>query len=634
MRKIYLIIIALIAGWRAPVYGQDTDGNWYRKGMFFNRSGQHDKAIEAFTKAIEADPEHANAYNNRGAVWYAKKEWDKAIADYTRAIEIDPGSAAFYINRGAVWFKQGHYKKTISDYNKAIDIDPGSADAFNNRGMTWYFLAQYDRAVADYSKAIGINPDNHEYHNNRGAAYFRKNQYDRSIVDYSRAVTLDPASSNAYKNRGIAWFKKGFYDRAVADYTRAMETASPTADMYISRGIAYYQKGLYNKALIDFVDAVTTEPDNADACNQLAWMLAVCPDSDYRNGAKAVELAQKAVNLYPSLNTLDTLAAAFAEAGNFEEAIAHQEHIIRHAKESTSDVPAVYLKKLDAYRAGTPWRAARIYPEEEPRLFPAEKTIAVAGGRFRAEPSTDSFVIEKKDRGRTVTVLGRDGQWYLVELKENLFAWAYEGLFGMPETVPDQKTVALPQADPINSMKKEPILKTVPDAVEVSAGVGRIRQHPSTDAGIIYKVVKGNRLELVDEKGDWYHVRLGKNKTGWAHKSLFKPAGEATAALEHHLTQPATGIELKKEPEQKPEQETTAAPTRVTEAGTMVEVTAGVGRIRQQPDPGAAVLYRVVKGNRLVLLEQKSGWYRVSLGKGKTGWGHHSLFGPPEKQTQ
>ena len=521
MKKIYLIIIGLIAVLTVPLYGRDSDVDWYQKGLYLNRTGHHEKAIDAFTKAIKADPKNADAYNNRGAVRYVRKEWDQSIADYTRAIEIDPGSAAFYINRGAAWFKKNNYRKTISDYNRAIEIDPLSADAFNNRGMTWYFLGQYDRAIADHTRAIKINPENNEYYNNRGAAFFRKNRYDRAIVDYSRAVIINPTSYNAYKNRGIAWFKKGQYDRAIADYSRALEANSKSADMFISRGIAYYQKGRYSKALIDFVDAVTAEPENADACNQLAWMLAVCPDSDYRNGPKAVELAQKAVRLFPSLNTLDTLAAAFAEAGDFKEAVSQQEKIISLAKNQTSVIPAEYFKKLDAYKAETPWRVALIHPEAEPSVFPEKKTVTVAGGHLRAEPATDSFVIEKMNRGRTLTLVGKEGQWYLAQLDENQFAWAYESLFGPPGITLAQETKPLPKEDPLQPAQNHPIIKAAPQTVEVAVAVGRIRQHPSPQAPILYRVVKGNRLVFLEQEADWYRVSLGKEKTGWGHRSLF-----------------------------------------------------------------------------------------------------------------
>lgn len=588
--------------------------NWYEKGLFFNRTGQPDKAIEAFTKAIELNPESAKAYNNRGAVWYLKKDYDRAILDYSAAISREPATSAFYINRAAAWYKKREFSKTLSDYDRAIELDPISASAYNNRGMTRYNIGDYDRAILDHSKAIELNPEVSEYYNNRGAAWFRKGKLERAIVEYSRSLALNSKSFNALKNRGISWFKKGLYDRSIVDYNAALDVNHKSVDIYVARGIAYYQIKEYEKALNDFVDGVNVGPNNFEALNQLAWMLSVCPDEKYRNGEKAIKTAQKAVDLYPSLNTLDTLACATAETGEFEKAVTLQKRIISLAKDRQMKIPSEYLSKLESYEKNQAWRAEYVQDPDQYGKYPDKKMIQVSVGNIRAEPALNSFVIERVTAGTQIYVLGQDGLWYLTELADGQFGWAFESLFKEVKLTiasankKNDNKKALPNSSTLLMTKEKQM-------IEVSVSVGRIRSASDAQADVLYKVVKGNRLAVIKQSEDWFYVLLGKNKTGWGHKSIFKQPPVSAAGLNNKKRNGLLQTEAKpSQPEINQEE--------------MVEVGVNLGRIRELPQSDATILYRVVKGNRLQVLERKDDWFHVSLGKNKIGWGHKSLFRP------
>nr|NJM04561.1 tetratricopeptide repeat protein [Desulfobacula sp.] len=541
MRKIaFQILVSVLTAllFSRPGISQE---DWYEKGLFFNRTGQYDKAVEAFSKAIEADPGNAKAYNNRGAVRYIQGRYDDAVKDYTRALDLSPDSASFYINRAAARFKTGDYDKTLADYDRALQLDPASADAFNNRGMARYFTGDYDRAVADHTRAIELNPDTPEFYNNRGAAWFRKERPERAIMDYSLALGLNPKSANALRNRGIAWFQKEFYDRAIADYTRALEMDSTSAELYVSRGLAFYQTGDYGKAVNDFVDAVTLEPENPGALNQLAWMLSVCPDSRYRNGAKALEMAQKAETLSPGPNTLDTLAAAFAESGDYQKAAEFQETLIAQFRETGGDIPEEYTAKLEFYRAGKPWRAATLHPLQHNGAYPAQQSVRANPGNIRSAPSTDALVIDRVRQGQALTLLGKDQDWFLVELAESRLGWGHESIFASPGSGPDQTAPPPLPVDTAAAAPEEPPASKAPavpeppapakastaadeeQTVEVRVEVARIRSLPEVNAPVLYKVIKGDRLAVLEETPYWYRVSLGKDKTGWGHKTLFLP---------------------------------------------------------------------------------------------------------------
>jgi len=137
----------------------------------------------------------------------------------------------------------------------------------------------------------------------------------------------------SHVNRGIDYSKQGQYDKAISEFNKAIETKPRYTLAYYNRGNAYSNRDQYEKVISDYTKATEINPRYAKPYNNLAWILATCPDAEYREGVKAVELAQKAVELKPKAFCLDTLAAAYAEAGRFEDAITVQEKAIALLKE-------------------------------------------------------------------------------------------------------------------------------------------------------------------------------------------------------------------------------------------------------------------------------------------------------------
>ena len=96
---------------------------WFEKGNKYSfLNNEHDKAIEAYTRAIALNPNYANAYNNRGLAYGNKGQLDRAIEDYNKAIALYPNFADAYGNRGVAYYMKGNMGKAISDLQKACDM--------------------------------------------------------------------------------------------------------------------------------------------------------------------------------------------------------------------------------------------------------------------------------------------------------------------------------------------------------------------------------------------------------------------------------------------------------------------------------------------------------------------------------
>jgi tetratricopeptide (TPR) repeat protein len=311
-----------------------------------------------FTDVIRANPADSFALTMRGLGWLYRGEYDNAIKDFTECIRIDAGDADAFDNRGATWLAKKDYDRAIRDFDEAIRLDPKKARSFNNRGNARQGTKDYDRAIRDYDDAIRLDPKFAQVFNNRGNARQGTKDYDRAIRDYDEAIRLDPNYALAFMNRAGAWSEKKDYDRAIRDYDEAIRLDPKNAQAFDARGDAWCDKKDYGRAIRDYDEAIRLDPGNADAFNGRAWLAATCPDAKYRDGAKAVSLAQKAIELAGTdadWYFSGTLAAAYAETGDFHRAVAEQEKVLSN-KDLDGEDRAKAEKQLALYRDRKPFR--------------------------------------------------------------------------------------------------------------------------------------------------------------------------------------------------------------------------------------------------------------------------------------
>ena len=179
-----------------------------------------------------------------------------------------------------------------------------------------------DEAPAYYTRLIKRNPRNAWAYNFRTVAWRHRGEFDRAIADYSEMLRLMPTAVT-YTNRGVAWEAKQEYDRAIADHNQAIRLDPANKIAYFNRGDAWSGKKEYSTAIADFNEAIRLDPNYSSPYKGLAWIYATCPDGQFRDGARAVRLATRACELsgWTDAEKLSTLAAAYAEAGDFEQAL-------------------------------------------------------------------------------------------------------------------------------------------------------------------------------------------------------------------------------------------------------------------------------------------------------------------------
>jgi tetratricopeptide (TPR) repeat protein len=177
---------------------------------------------------------------------------------------------------------------------------------------------------------------------------------------WTRTLACTTGNHIAHNNLGTVLGQKGRVDEAITQFQRALQIKPDSAKIHYNLGVALSQKGRMDEAITHYQKALEIKPQFAEAQDKLAWLLATCPTASLRNGNKAVELARQANALTAGENPaiLHTLAAAYAEAGRFPEAVETAQRALHLAEAQSNTGLAGQLQfELKFYQAGTPFHS-------------------------------------------------------------------------------------------------------------------------------------------------------------------------------------------------------------------------------------------------------------------------------------
>ena len=192
-------------------------------GDILAEAGQHEKAIEAYKKALEVDGENAEILSNLGAAYHARGDLDKAKASLTRACELAPDNINALNHLGNILSAAGEHEKAIAARLKTVELSNGDPVALNKLGDAYFYVEKFDLAITAFEQAIAGDPGFAEPHNNLAIALGRAGRHEEALKFYDRAVSLAPEMPRFHNAFGVALISLGYVDKAVREWRTAIK---------------------------------------------------------------------------------------------------------------------------------------------------------------------------------------------------------------------------------------------------------------------------------------------------------------------------------------------------------------------------------------------------------------------------
>jgi tetratricopeptide (TPR) repeat protein len=239
--------------------------DWFKEGYALAQSKKYRDAISFYNKAIDADPEYADAYSGRGLAYFKIKDYQQSLKDLNRAIAVKPEYPGALTNRALTLIALKEYNKALIDVNRSIELKPEYARAYNVRSGAYINLRNNQKAIEDCNKAIELNPNFPEAYVHRGTAQRNIEKYEDALNDFQKAIGINPADPDVYDHRGYTYFLLKKYDDALRDINKALELDQSSVRALYRRGLVYNQLKNYEGAIRDFSKAIELEKDYANA---------------------------------------------------------------------------------------------------------------------------------------------------------------------------------------------------------------------------------------------------------------------------------------------------------------------------------------------------------------------------------
>lgn len=305
--------------------------------------------------AIKKDPAEVLRQSQEA---FEKQDFDKAVELLTQAIEANPDLSPAYVLRGLAHAAKDRHDEAIKDFTKAKELAPEDDRPLLLRAAAYQEKKDFDRAITDFTEVLRKRPNDEAIFVSRGLCYAQKDEDEKALADFDKAVSINPRNVQALQLRGSAYSQKGDKEKALEDFKSAISQDPNNAGTYLFRAQLYLLENEPELALADYEEVMRRAPSYAGALNDYAWTLATNPKDSVRDGRKAVEYAKKACHEsdYKHAPTIDTLAAAHAEAGDWDQAVKWQEEAVRIAKDKFPDEVAGMNERLEQFKQKKPFR--------------------------------------------------------------------------------------------------------------------------------------------------------------------------------------------------------------------------------------------------------------------------------------
>jgi len=302
-------------------------------------SERHEEAVEWFERALRVNPTDARTWTALGQSLAHLGRFDEALAAHEKALQCKPIFARTHYTMASALAATGQVDNALAHCRKALEIDPHWGLVHRTIGRMCSRNGRIKEAMEAYERAVELTPDNAEWHHEFADLLLHERRTDEASKHYRRWQQLAP-------------------EEAIESYRRALELDSESVVAYDALGQLLLETGQTAEAVTLLQRGLGLAPNHPNMANNLAWALATAQDEALRDGAEAVKWAKIACRetKEENVNLLDTLAAAYAEAGRFDDAVAAAERAVDLARQNgETDRAARITARLRLYENRQPF---------------------------------------------------------------------------------------------------------------------------------------------------------------------------------------------------------------------------------------------------------------------------------------
>jgi tetratricopeptide (TPR) repeat protein len=337
------------------------DYSLVRAGNEYMKQGDWEGAAAAYRKALELKPDNPDAHAAYGSALANHGATEEAKVHLLRAIELNPKHAVAHCTLGVVLKEENKTAEAIAHCREALKLDPDLAEAHFTLGSILLGTGSLAEAAHHLSEAARLGAMPQQAHHLLGLALLRQEKLSEAIAEFRLALAEKPDYAAAHFRLGQALLRQNDLQQAEKHLRTAIQLEPKAPDAYYDLGRLLLLRGQASEGIPYFRRAVELDPNFVTALNALARIYATHPDDRIRNGPQAVLLAERACRLAGRRSPLllDTLAAAYAEAGNYDQAIRTATGA-KTLAEQVGDAPLgdQISQRLRLYEAGRPFHAS------------------------------------------------------------------------------------------------------------------------------------------------------------------------------------------------------------------------------------------------------------------------------------
>ncbi|MGA2061391.1 MAG: family 16 glycoside hydrolase [Thermoguttaceae bacterium] len=370
------------------------------RGIVLARQEKYDEALSDLNKAIELDAENAATYELKSLVLTQMKKYDEALAALDQAQKLAPNSSEPWLQKRQIHLLQKKLDDAIYDLNKAIALDPSNVNLLLLRSSLYMDKGDKEKALTDAKEAVQLLPKNVTAIRTYALILADMGKFDEALAQLEKARKLEPNNPLPTMQIGMIFVQQKQSGKAIDAYDEFLKDHPNESNLLYARGNAYLNLGLQAEAEADYEKAYKDLSKDSGLLNNFAWVLATSPDEKLRDGQRAVKMATEACKLteYKQGHILSTLAAAYAETGDYDTAVKWSEKSAEVGKTEDADHAEDYKKELETYKAHKPYREVLSEKEGEK---PAERKGALqekpsAPEKIPQQPAENASLPEEK----------------------------------------------------------------------------------------------------------------------------------------------------------------------------------------------------------------------------------------------